>query len=1026
MPSESELIGAAEVQVDANTAPAEAKVAGLMGKIQQIGNNLTGSAQSGFVSFGSTAASKLDNATRSATALSMAMGPESPLSRVAPMLSVVSSGFDHIATAEQQAESQGRKFVALTPALTGVGIAVGGIGLALTQLGAPLQRAQASFKTAVENTGQSVSDYQDQLDSASKVGKQFGFNTADITAALGKLTVQTKDPAEAFKELNFTETLAAATHTDLSKAADQVGRMHAGMFRSLRQFGIYLPQLRTSADGLAKSEQALAAAGERLGKAQQAVADFQAKADASMADAKEKAQARVATAQQEEATLETRYNDLKERYATEDREREDRAAQAVEDSTQRQTDALQSLQDIRDRMDSKSSQSQETQMALADAEMRLNSARVKVASTSGEAQQNAIEAERSAQEELTRAKLRAGDQAAQNQRDLQKAQEAVSSTTNDHTKAVQEQSDASRTTKEHQDELVAVSGQLTSAQEKLTKAQDDFNDAGKLTIAQQIELRNLNQSVADAADKQAEAEAKVAEQKNLQAELDAQFQRGMEAFMQKEQGLLENREHTWAGHVAKLKAYLQDLLQNAGGAAPALLGIGAGLAGLGQAIAIGKGIGKLGTGIGRRAGAAIGSRFPGGQIEEELQTFSKGTVFKDPISGKFKSLGKEAEDAEKKVSKSLKTMGKDAKELETLEQKGGKVAGMFTKISTGVSGMGAKIASSVSGFASAAAGIAAAGWTAILPWLPFIALAAAVVAAGYLIYRNWDTIKDALGATWDWIFDKVTKIWGGIEDLLTGSVRWVKDNIEKIAFFFLAGGPLGLALDWMLHHWNEVWDSIKKGLNFVRDGILDGIKALVVGVISGVTLLSRELAKLPGPLGKPFKMVNELADDVIRGISDTLDALKSDGGAKAIDAGMAITQGIAAGMISQQQQATDAALGLIDTTNESMQLRAGISSPAKLFADEVGYPIAQGVIAGINRGIPAVRMASQGLVHVPGIQSAGGTAPFSPVSPGGDTGGSNTPTKGGKVIGELHQHFHQEISPMHAAAEVAWSVKDLG
>jgi TP901 family phage tail tape measure protein len=68
---------------------------------------------------------------------------------------------------------------------------------------------------------------------------------------------------------------------------------------------------------------------------------------------------------------------------------------------------------------------------------------------------------------------------------------------------------------------------------------------------------------------------------------------------------------------------------------------------------------------------------------------------------------------------------------------------------------------------------------------------------------------------------------------------------------------------------------------------------------------------------------------------------------EAVRIGLEINAGIVAGL-AQNQNLVYAAAGMVDTVVATAKSRAGISSPSRLFADEVGAPIAEGVADGIT------------------------------------------------------------------------------
>jgi hypothetical protein len=84
---------------------------------------------------------------------------------------------------------------------------------------------------------------------------------------------------------------------------------------------------------------------------------------------------------------------------------------------------------------------------------------------------------------------------------------------------------------------------------------------------------------------------------------------------------------------------------------------------------------------------------------------------------------------------------------------------------------------SVSGAITAAGGLIPAITalaTAAAPFLVGGAIIAGVIAAGVLIYQNWDTIKEKAQALWD----KIKEVWEGIKNTIAGVVDKIKGLMD--------------------------------------------------------------------------------------------------------------------------------------------------------------------------------------------------------------------------------------------------------
>lgn len=210
---------------------------------------------------------------------------------------------------------------------------------------------------------------------------------------------------------------------------------------------------------------------------------------------------------------------------------------------------------------------------------------------------------------------------------------------------------------------------------------------------------------------------------------------------------------------------------------------------------------------------------------------------------------------------------------------GGKIVGAIGTLSSAI-GVILPILGTVGG-AIASVGMSAIaalpGVIAFLaPFAPFIAIGAAVVAAGVLIYKNWDKIKEVAGnlgnaikEKWEGIKAKTSEVWGNVKETITGAVDAVKNNVGerlgriKSAFeqngggikgvvaagwqgikeYYrvgfdvlntLTGGKLGEIKDAFFSKFREIRDS---ALNWGKDmiqSLIDGIRAKISAVRDAV------------------------------------------------------------------------------------------------------------------------------------------------------------------------------------------------
>lgn len=160
--------------------------------------------------------------------------------------------------------------------MIGLGTTFAGIGVGLAALGSKDQAARQQLQASVEATGQSWSDYSDQVERAIKHNERFG-DTANVTEnALQILTQATGSPKEALALLTTATDLAAAKHESLTEAATQLGKVYNGNTKLLKQFGIVIASSTAATKAADTATRRADAADTALAAAKRRLADLEA------------------------------------------------------------------------------------------------------------------------------------------------------------------------------------------------------------------------------------------------------------------------------------------------------------------------------------------------------------------------------------------------------------------------------------------------------------------------------------------------------------------------------------------------------------------------------------------------------------------------------------------------------------------------------------------------------------------------------------------------------------------------------
>lgn len=116
---------------------------------------------------------------------------------------------------------------------------------------------------------------------------------------------------------------------------------------------------------------------------------------------------------------------------------------------------------------------------------------------------------------------------------------------------------------------------------------------------------------------------------------------------------------------------------------------------------------------------------------------------------------------------------------------------------------------------------------------PIILAVLAVVAIGYLVWKNWDKISKQLAETWTWIKEKASGIWNGIKDFFA---KWGLDIIGVLL------GPVGILAVQIYKHWDEIkagainkWNELKTSLTGLASGIATGVRDKIGAAVGYIT-----------------------------------------------------------------------------------------------------------------------------------------------------------------------------------------------
>jgi phage-related protein len=262
---------------------------------------------------------------------------------------------------------------------------------------------------------------------------------------------------------------------------------------------------------------------------------------------------------------------------------------------------------------------------------------------------------------------------------------------------------------------------------------------------------------------------------------------------------------------------------------------------------------------------------------------------------------------------------------------------------------------------------------ALGPILIVIAAIAALIAIGYLIVRNWDSIKKAAAAVWGFM----QKVWDKILNAMKGVFNWIRTNWPTL--LAILTGPIGIAVLLIVKNW-------------------DRIKAVIAGVFNWIKqhwpLL---LAILTGPIGVAVLLIVKNWDKIKAAVGAAFDFIARVWGRvkEILIAPFNAARDVIGGIINRIRDAIGGAFNFIrDTINKAKEKISSIFDAARgvgeKIADMIRGPI-NVMIRGFNK-IPFVpdipELARGGVVMQTGLavvhegeQFSGVGRSFGPTSP---------------------------------------------
>lgn len=202
-----------------------------------------------------------------------------------------------------------------------------------------------------------------------------------------------------------------------------------------------------------------------------------------------------------------------------------------------------------------------------------------------------------------------------------------------------------------------------------------------------------------------------------------------------------------------------------------------------------------------------------------------------------------------------------------------------------------------------------------------------LVAAGALVYQNWDLIKQ-----------KATEIWGAI-------TSYISNKINEIKNYFSTNFPAMTAIV------SSSIEIIKTlfigGFNLIKNTV-----TTVLGVIKAV--ISGDFKAIPSIIGNGLKTAVSIVSGMMTNILNVI----KEAGKKLFNIGRDFIQGFINGIKSVGSGVVSAASSMVGNAIAAVKKRQDSASPSKV-TTKLGGDFSQGMANGIKKGAKAVKTEAQ-------------------------------------------------------------------
>lgn len=269
---------------------------------------------------------------------------------------------------------------------------------------------------------------------------------------------------------------------------------------------------------------------------------------------------------------------------------------------------------------------------------------------------------------------------------------------------------------------------------------------------------------------------------------------------------------------------------------------------------------------------------------------------------------------------------------------------------------------------------------------------AAVVALVALVIANWDTIKNATVAVWNWIWEKIKMVFTFLKDLFlnfTGPGLIIKhwDTIKSAtqAAWDWVKNAVMVVVNWLVSffvgQFNKIKSDVSTAWNFIKSAtstVWNGIKSLVTTLVNGIkSMISTQFNLIKSAISGVWNSIKGTASSVWNSIKSTISTQINNAKSAVSTAINSIKGFFTSGFNSAKTTVVNAISGVVSTISGlGGKVKSAISGAGQWLVS-AGRSIIQGLINGITGMAGNVTSAVKGV-----LSKARDLLPFSPAKRG--------------------------------------------